>query len=67
MTPRSKPPDGSALSGKGVEEQKDDVSAHGLPSFDADLITALAQRLSKEGADAARLRSIVAQVMEISA
>jgi len=57
----------SALSGKGAEQQEEDVPADGLPALDADLIRALAQRLSKEGADAARLRSIVAQVMEISA
>ena len=53
----------AALSGKGAERQKDEVPADDLPELDADLIRALAQHLSKEGADSARLRSIVAQVM----
>ena len=44
-------------------DQRDDKPADGLPELDADLIRALAERLSKEGVDSARLRSIVAQAI----
>ena len=52
----------AALAGKAVN-QGDDKPTEGLPELDADLIRALAERLSKEGMDSARLRSIVAQVI----
>jgi integrase len=51
-----------ALNGKKAD-QREDEAADGLPELDADLIRALAERLSKEGADSVRLRSIVAQVI----
>ncbi len=40
--------------------------AEALPELDADLIRVLAERLSKEDSDAARLRSIIAQVVALN-
>jgi hypothetical protein len=41
-------------------------SADDVPKLDADLIRALAERLSKRGSDAARLRAIIAQVVALN-
>ena len=55
----------TALEGKAVEPPNGDF-ADDIPELDADLIRALAERLSKEGADAARLRAIIAQVVALN-
>jgi integrase len=55
----------TALEGKAVEPTSGD-SADEVPELDADLIRVLAERLSKEGADAARLRAIIAQVVALN-
>jgi integrase len=55
----------TALEGKAAE-LKDSDSADDVPELDADLIRALAERLSKEGSNAARLRAIIAQVVALN-
>jgi hypothetical protein len=50
-----------------ASQSKDSDSADDVPELDADLIRVLAERLSKEGSDAARLRAIIAQVVALSA
>jgi hypothetical protein len=57
----------AALNGKQADQSEAKVDATDLPEFDADLLRVLAERLSKEGTDSARLRSIVAQVIATSA
>jgi Phage integrase family len=55
----------TALEGKTVESKGSD-STDDVPELDADLIRALAERLSKEGSDATRLRAIMAQVVALN-
>jgi hypothetical protein len=55
----------TALEGKAVEPSNGD-SADDVPELDAELIRVLAERLSKEGSDAARLRAIIAQVVALN-
>jgi hypothetical protein len=55
----------TALEGKAAHS-KDDDSADDTPELDADLIRMLAERLSKGGSDATRLRAIVAQVVALN-
>jgi integrase len=52
----------TALEGK-APEAKDGEASEAFPELDADLIRVLAERLSKKDSDAARLRSIIAQVV----
>jgi integrase len=54
----------SALDGKSAED--DNAAPEAIPEFDADLIRVLAERLSKEDSDAARLRSIITQVVALN-
>ena len=55
----------TALEGRAAQS-KDCDSADDVPELDADLIRVLAERLSKEGSDAARLRAIMAQVVALN-
>jgi integrase len=55
----------AALEGKAIEPQ-DAETGEAPPEFDADLIRVLAERLSKEDSDAARLRAIMAQVVALN-
>jgi plasmid stabilization system protein ParE len=55
----------TALDGRAARA-KDGDSADDVPELDADLIRVLAERLSKEGSDAARLRAIIAQVIALN-
>jgi hypothetical protein len=55
----------TALEGKAAQS-KDGDSGHDVPELDADLIRVLAERLSKEGPDAGRLRAIIAQVVALN-
>ncbi len=55
----------SALEGKGVQEEGGDT-AEAPPELNANLIRVLAERLSKDDNDAARLRSILAQVVALN-
>jgi len=55
----------TALESKAVEPNEGE-SAEAQPALDADLIRVLAERLSKEDSDAARLRSIIAQVVALN-
>ncbi len=55
----------AALQGKAAQS-KDGDSADGVPEAEADLIRVLAERFSKEGSDAARLRAIIAQVVALN-
>ena len=55
----------TALEGRGAEQRQGEASAT-LPERDADLIQILSKRLSKEDADANRLRSIIAQVVALN-
>jgi integrase len=56
----------AALEGKAAIEAQDAESGEALPELDADLIRVLAERLSKEDSDAARLRAIMAQVVALN-
>jgi integrase len=55
----------TALEGRAAQS-KDGDSADDVPEPDADLIRVLAERLSKEGSDTARLRAIIAQVVALN-
>lgn len=47
-------------------QSKDSDSADDVPELDAELIRVLAERLSKEGSDAIRLRAIISQVVALN-
>jgi hypothetical protein len=53
------------LEGRAAQSNDGD-SADDVPDLDAELIRVLAERLSKEGSDAARLRAIMAQVVALN-
>ena len=55
----------TALDGKAAQS-KDGDSADDVPELDAELIRVLAERLSKEGPDATRLRAIMAQAVALN-
>ena len=55
----------TALEGKPTEANESQAPGI-VPTLDADLIRALAERLSKEDSDASRLRSIIAQVVALN-
>ena len=55
----------TALEGRAAQS-KDGDPADDVPELDADLIRVLAERLSKEGSDAARLRAIIAQAVALN-
>ena len=55
----------TALEGRATQSNDGD-SADDVPELDADSIRVLAERLSKEGSDAGRLRAIIAQVVALN-
>ena len=56
---------GGGLGGKAVGAIENET-AEAIPGIDVDLIRMLAERLSKADLDAARLRSIAAQFLELN-